>query len=96
MMLPQVPRELILELLRPEAIRADETWQASLRMLEPHQMLILVLTRESNDAYASWNRLQAMYPTGTDRTDVQTVERRAITGWSCRWSPTSRSCRRTR
>ncbi|MBV8610363.1 MAG: hypothetical protein JO034_23255 [Singulisphaera sp.] len=76
MMLPQVPRELTLELLRPEAIRADETWQTSLRMLEPHQMLILFLTRESNDAFASWNRLQAMYPTGTDRTDVQAVEHR--------------------
>ena len=75
MMLPRVPREMGVELLRPESIRADELWQASLRVMEPHQMLIMVLTKESNDPYARWTKFQAFNPTTTDRGDVLEAEK---------------------
>jgi hypothetical protein len=69
MLLPRIPKEMSLELIRPEAIRADEVWQASLRTLEPHQMLVLVLTKGTNDSYSQWNRFQAMHPSVLDRGD---------------------------
>jgi hypothetical protein len=74
-MLPQVPRELAIELIHPEAVRADETWRASLRMLDPHQMLVLVLTRGSNDGYAQWGRFQAFTPTSIDPAEFASSER---------------------
>ena len=76
MMLPEVPRELVLDLLRPDSLLADESWLATLRVLEPHQMLILVLAKESNDAYAHWARFQAMGPPSEDRTVSDDQERR--------------------
>ena len=78
-LLPKIPlpprNEITLELLRPEAIRYDEAWPAPLRVLEPHQMLIVVLTKESSDAYASWNRLQALYPNALERGDVTLTDK---------------------
>jgi hypothetical protein len=75
-MLPRIPKDgLNLELIQRDAIRADEIWQASLRTLEPHQMLIMFLTKEPNDAYASWNRFQALYPHWFDRSDLQAMDR---------------------
>lgn len=77
-MLPKIPKnppELNLELVQPDAIRPDVVWPATLRVLEPHQMLVVVLTKEANDAYAPWNRFQAFYPMFLDRQDVQSVER---------------------
>ncbi len=74
-MLPSVPKEINVELIRPEAIRPDEVWQASLRVLEPHQMLILVLTKASNDAYARWARMNALTPSMLDRGDPLQVDR---------------------
>lgn len=74
-MLPRVPKEINLELLQPDAIRPDEGWAASLRVLEAHQMLIVFLTKESNDAFASWNRFQALYPDSVERGDVQAMDR---------------------
>ena len=71
MMLPEVPKELVLDLLRPDSLLADESWLATLRVLEPHQMLILVLAKESNDAYAHWARFQAMGPPSEDRTGIR-------------------------
>ena len=76
MMLPEVPRELVLDLLRPDSLLADESWLATLRVLEPHQMLILVLAKESNDAYAHWARFQAMGPPSEDRGVSEDQERR--------------------
>jgi hypothetical protein len=73
--LPRVTKELNLELVRPDAIRADEGTPGSIRTLERHQMLILFLTKEANDGYASWNRFQALYPVSVDRGEVQTVEK---------------------
>ncbi|WP_422931061.1 hypothetical protein [Singulisphaera sp. PoT] len=74
-MLPRIPKEMNVELLKGEAVRPDEIWQASLRTLEPHQMLVLVLTRDPNDPYARWNQLHALMPMATDRTDTQSLER---------------------
>src|SRR4051794_32718787 len=65
-MLPQIPRELNVELIRPEGVRPDESWKASLRILDPHQMLVVVLTRGTNDAYSLWHRYQAFTPLSAD------------------------------
>jgi hypothetical protein len=75
MMLPQIPRELGIEAIRPEGVRADETWKASLRILDPHQMLVVLLTRGSSDGYANWGRFQAFTPTSADLTDQMLSER---------------------
>jgi hypothetical protein len=74
-MMPEIPREMAIDLLRPEGVRADDSWRASLRMLDPHQMLVLVLTRGSNDSYASWNRQQAFTPLTLDMTEVAFTDR---------------------
>ncbi len=74
-MLPRVPKEFRVELLRPDSFRADELWEASLKILEPHQMLVLVRTKESNDPYARWSKLQAFNPATLDRADVIAVEK---------------------
>jgi hypothetical protein len=74
-MLPQVPREMAIELIHPDAVRPDETWRASLRTLDPHQMLVLVLTRGSNDGYAQWGRFQAFTPTSIDPAEFISSER---------------------
>jgi hypothetical protein len=74
--LPEIPKELGLEIVRPDAVRADEVWQATLKTLERHQMLVLFLTKEANNAYALWNRYQAFYPHSLERGDMQSSERR--------------------
>jgi hypothetical protein len=74
-MLPQVPREMAIELIQPDAIRADETWRASLRILDPHQMLIPVLTKGPNDGYAQWKGFQAFTPTSVDPAEFVSSER---------------------
>lgn len=75
LMLPTIPKELTFELVRPDAIRADDLWPAPLRRLEPHQMLILVLTKDTSDVYNQWRKLQAVNPSGVDRGDLMAVER---------------------
>lgn len=74
-MMPRIPKELGLELTRPEAIRADEIWQASLRVLEPFQMLILVLSKDETDLYSRWGQFQAMAPLSADRDDTQAFDK---------------------
>lgn len=75
LLLPTIPRELTFELRRPDAIREDDVWPASLKKLEPHQMLILVLTKDSNDVYSQWRKLHAVNPSGVDRGDLMALER---------------------
>lgn len=75
LLLPTIPKELTFELVRPDAIRADDLWPASLKKLEPHQMLILVLTKDSNDVYNQWRKLHAVNPSGVDRGDLMALER---------------------
>jgi len=75
-MLPQFPKEkeLNLELLQPGAIRSNELWQVPVRLLPPHQMLVVVLSKESANQYASWNRLPSCVPAGSDREDPMALE----------------------
>jgi hypothetical protein len=76
MFLPAVPRSIDVELTRGEGARPVESWPARLTPLEAHQMLVVFLTKEPSDAYAGWNRFQAIYPNSTDRnTDPQTLEK---------------------
>jgi hypothetical protein len=75
LMIPQVPKEkeLNVELLQPGAIRYDELWQVPIRLLPPHQMLIVVLSKEPG-SYASWSRLPSFVPSGSDREDPLTLD----------------------
>jgi hypothetical protein len=77
MMFPEnpLPKDVVMELIRPDSIRADDIWPASLRTLEPHQMAVLVLTKGANDVYSPMRRLQSMSPYGIDRADPIAVER---------------------
>jgi hypothetical protein len=74
-MLPSVPREISIELVRPQAIRPDEIWQASLKTLDQHQMLILILSKGTNDSYARWARMQALISAMSDRSDPLLLDR---------------------
>ena len=62
-----VPKEWTLDLVRPGAIRPEGVWQASLLTLEPHQMLIMILSKEATNQFAAWNRLIAMLPSDAER-----------------------------
>ena len=75
-MLPRFPKEkeLNLELLQPGAIRSDELWQVPVRLLAPHQMLVVVLSKESANQYATWNRLPSCVPAVSDREDPMALE----------------------
>ncbi len=75
MLLPLIPRELNIELIRPEGVRPDESWKASLRTLAPWQTLVVVLSRSATDAYAPWGRFQAVTPLSIDLSDTVSVER---------------------
>jgi hypothetical protein len=67
-LLTQVPKEWTLALIRPGALRPDASWQASLTTLEPHQMLILVLSKDATNQFVGWNRMTALIPSVTERT----------------------------
>jgi hypothetical protein len=75
-MLPTVPKEkeLNLELVQPGAIRYDELWQAAVRLLPPHQMLVVVLSKDSANQFAAWNRLASFVPSTSEREDTPSVE----------------------
>jgi hypothetical protein len=75
LLLPKIPKEINLELTLADAIRPEEVWPAALRPLEPHQMLVVVLSKEPSDAYAPWNKYQAFYPHGVDKGDLQLVDK---------------------
>ena len=77
LMLPAFPasKTLDIELIQPDAIRPDEIWPASLRVLGAQQMLVLFLTKDASDAYAPWDRYQAMFPTAVDRGDPTALDR---------------------
>lgn len=74
-LMPRIPKEMVLELTRPDAIRADEYSNALLRVLEPHQMLVLVLSKDSTEAFARWGHFPLMFPSSADRGDVQAIDR---------------------
>ncbi len=58
----QVPKELVVEMVRPNALRPDASWQANLATLPPHQMLVLILSKDSTNKFAAWNRMSAIIP----------------------------------
>jgi hypothetical protein len=74
-MTPTIPRELLLKLSRPEGLREDEGYNAALRVLEPHQMLIPVLTKGPNDAYGRWNMMRIMFPLSGMKNDIQIYDK---------------------
>jgi hypothetical protein len=67
-------KEMNVELVQPGSIRSDELWQVPLRFLPPHQMLVLILSRESSNQYASWNRLPCFLPAGVDRGEPTSLD----------------------
>lgn len=64
--LPVVPSQIGLDLLGSDGGRPVESWPARLTTLEPHQMVVVVLARESSEAYASWGRLRSVFPESMD------------------------------
>ena len=68
-LLPTIPKELGFQLIRPDAIRQDEDWPATLKVLEPHQQLIVVLSNESNDTYGRWSTLRSTIPVEIGKDD---------------------------
>ena len=74
-LLPTIPKELGFQLLRPDAIRNDEDWPATLKVLEPHQQLIVVLGNETNDAYSRWASLRTMIPLDLRKEDPLQLDR---------------------
>jgi hypothetical protein len=62
-----------IELGRPDGLRYDLSGTATIRRLEPHQMLILPLTA-TPDRYARWNGLQALKPI-SGKEDPTTIDR---------------------
>ncbi|MDR3618036.1 MAG: hypothetical protein P4L85_01710 [Paludisphaera borealis] len=75
-LLPRIPKEkeLLVELVRPNAIRADQLYSVPLYPLPAHQMLVMVLTKESNAAYAAWSKYSAMIPATFDRGDGRILD----------------------
>ncbi len=74
-LLPAIPKEMGLQLIRPEAIRQDEEWMASLRVLEPHQQMVVVLSKAANDHYLRWSQMRATLPASSRRDDVAAQEK---------------------
>ena len=74
-LLPTILKELNFQLLRPDSIRQDEDWPAALKVLEPQQHLIMVLSDTANDAYARWTGLRSTLPLDVTKDDPNLVER---------------------
>ena len=74
-LLTRIPKEWTLDLVRPGALRPDASWQAALTVLEPHQMLILILSKEATNQFSAWNRMEAMIPTGAERDNSRDLDR---------------------
>jgi hypothetical protein len=62
-----VPKQFEVELIRSGALRPDATWQATLSTLPPHQMLVLILSKESTSKFAAWNKMAAVLPGSVER-----------------------------
>ncbi len=63
----QVRKQFTVDLVRRGALRADATWQANLSTLPPHQMLIMILSKESTTKFAAWSRMAATLPSSAER-----------------------------
>lgn len=74
-LLTKVPKEWTLSILREGALRADAPWQAILTPMEPHQSLIVVLSKEATTHFATWSRMTAMIPSASERDNPQVLDR---------------------
>ena len=74
-MIPRIPKEIGVLLKRPDTIREDEMWNVPLRLLEPHQMLVMVLTKGSNDGYNQITRMRMNYPLSATHGDPIAIDR---------------------
>jgi len=63
----QIPKEWSVALVRPDALRPDTAWQTTLSTLPPHQMLIVVLSKEATTKFAAWGRMSATIPSEIER-----------------------------
>ena len=63
----QVPKEWSGGAGAPGALRPDATWQATLSTLPPHQMLVLILSKEATTKFAAWSRMSATIPSSAER-----------------------------
>ena len=63
----QVPKEWAIEMVRPNSLRPDASWQVNLATLPPHQMLVLILSKDSTNKFAAWNRMSALIPSSVER-----------------------------
>jgi len=63
----QIPKESSVALVRPGALRPDATWPVTLSTLPPHQMLILILSKEATTKFAAWGRMAATIPSEIER-----------------------------
>ncbi len=63
----QVRKLFMVDLLRPGALRADASWQANLSTLPPHQMLVMILSKDSTTKFAAWSRMSATLPGSAER-----------------------------
>ncbi len=68
--LSTIPKELPFDLARPGSPRYDATWPVNLLQLPTHQMLMVVLAKESSNQYAAWNRMGSILPESADRSSV--------------------------
>ncbi len=75
MLLPVIPKEIGLQLIRPEAIRQDEEWLASLRILEPHQQMVVVASKNPNDPYSRWSSMRATTPSSGRKDDPMLADK---------------------
>ena len=62
-----VPKELAVDMVRQNALRPDASWQATLSTLPPHQMLVLILSKDATNKFAAWNRMSAIIPSSAER-----------------------------
>ena len=62
-----IPKQFEVELIRAGALRPDAVWQATLSTLPPHQMLVLVLSKDSTSKFAAWNKMAAVLPGSAER-----------------------------
>ena len=63
----QVPKEWRSRWSAPMRLRPDASWQATLTTLPPHQMLVLILSKDATTKFAAWNRMSAIIPSSVER-----------------------------
>jgi hypothetical protein len=73
--LTTIPKEWLLSIVRQGSLRSDATWPAILTTMGSHQSLIVVLSKEATTQFATWNRMTAVIPSGTERDNPQDLDK---------------------